>query len=51
MNYERFVAANGLALITHTVVSTHEFDLPNFIKLIDPTSGHGQDEIVDAAGG
>lgn len=50
MNYERFVAANGLALITHTVVSTHEFDLPNFIKLIDPTSGHGQDEIVDAAG-
>jgi hypothetical protein len=47
MNTERFVAANVMALVTHTVVSIYY--KPSLI--LDSTLGHCENQISDAPGG
>lgn len=49
MNYDRFVAANGMALITHTLVSTISIvDMIVDLKKLDPTNGYGQNQSPNA---
>ena len=43
MNKERFLAANTIALITHTLVFSF------FFNNLDPTSGPSEGEIPDAS--
>ena len=44
MTKERFFAANAIALITHTIVSTVK------LNLSDSTAGLNQGAVADAAG-
>ena len=43
MNYERFVAANGIALVTHAVVSSFRKVYTNDdFEYLDSANWHGQ---------
>ena len=51
MNKERFLAANSMALLTHTLVSATAFYRLINLLSTDPTYGRSQDKDSDTAGG